>query len=140
MSLIRLTEALGMHRLEKTVEFSGGSDPITLFTVTGDVIVRIIPICKDDIQSTEAPNISLGVEGDADAMISDTVAEDLATDEIWIDVSPDSKVEAADAIRAYIISGGNDVILTPDDKIDSGEIVFYCFWSPLSTDGEVSLP
>jgi len=141
MSLIRLTEALGMHRLEKTVTFSNtGPDAIGLFVVTGDVIVRIIPICKGDIQAGGTPNIRLGIIGADDAMISDTVATDLEANEIWTDVSPDSEIEPVDSIRSYIISNGNGVILTLDAEITSGQIVFYCFWSPLSTNGEVALP
>jgi len=133
----RLVNAAGAHRTEKTVTFTGGSDPVTLFTVTGDVIVRIVPVVTSGVASSAGANVRLGITGNTDAMIADTPAADLDAGELWLDVSPDSEIESADSIRAYIISGGNDIVLTPDDTVDSGSIVFHCYWSPLSTDGKV---
>lgn len=125
--------------LTKTLTFSNTSGTQTLFTVTGDVIVKTIIICTTDITSAAAANLELGVVGDTDAFIASTVATDLDAREIWHDTSPDSEVEAYSTAKEYIITDGNDIILTLSAQVDSGEIVAYCFWTPLSTTGSVTV-
>jgi len=56
---------------------------------------------------------------------------------LWIDRSPTSVIEPEGARRDYIISGGDDIILTLDAQVDSGAITFYCYWSALSTGASV---
>jgi len=138
MSVLKFVEPLGINRSEKTVTFSDtGGGSIILFNVTGDVIVRIIPVCVEDIVAdSTAPNIKLETENN-DVMIADTVAEDLVARKLWLNTSPDNEIEPVSNIQSYIITDGNDIVLTLDVQIDSGGIVFYCFWSPLSTNGHV---
>jgi hypothetical protein len=121
----------------KTLTFSNSTGTLSLFTVTGDVIVRIVPICKTNLASAAAGTIELGVSADTDAMIAATTATDLAANEIWNDASPTTSIEAESVSRDYIISNGDDVILTLSAQIDSGVIAFYCYWAALSADGAV---
>ncbi len=123
--------------VRKTITFANDTGTVSVFTVTGDVIVRIVPICKVDVASAAVGSIELGTSNDVDAMITSTLGTDLDQDEIWVDGSPDSEIEPMSAIREYIISNGDDVILTLSAQIDTGEIDFSCFWFPLSTDGSV---
>lgn len=129
--------ALGEYKVKKSLTFSNSTGTVSLFTVTGDVIVRIIPICKTNLASAAAGSIEMGVSGDVDAMIASTLGTDIDANEVWIDASPDSNIEAADTIRSYIISNGDDVILTLSAQIDSGVIDFVCWWNPISDDGNV---
>jgi len=122
----------------KALTFSNdAAGALSLFTVTGDVIVRIVPICKVNVASIAEANVELGVSADTDAMIASTLASDLAAHEIWNDASPTSPVETEGTSRDYIISNGDDVILTLDAQVDTGAITFYCYWTPLSSDGAV---
>lgn len=121
----------------KALTFSNDTGTVSLFTVTGDVIVRIVPICKTNVASAAAGSIELGVSGDVNAMIASTTGTDIDANEIWHDASPDSNIEAESVSRNYLISNGDDVILTLSAQIDSGAITFYCFWVPLSSDGNV---
>jgi len=123
--------------VRKTITFLNSTGVLDLFSVTGDVIVKIVPICKTTLTSAAAANIRLGSSFDDDAMISDTVATLLAADEIWIDTSPDSEIEPLSTMREYLISAGGNVILTLDAQVDTGEIDFVCFWIPVSSDGNV---
>ena len=89
----------------KELTFSNDTGTVNVFTVTGDVVVRIIPICKTNVASAAAANIEMGISGTTDAMIASTVATDIDADDIWIDASPDSDIEPFSSIREYIISG-----------------------------------
>ncbi len=138
MSRFKNVEALGTNRLTQTITFSNDTGTVNVFTVTGDVLVRIIPVITTDLVPNTSANIRLGVVGDTEAMIVDSDTDGLDARGIWIDQSPDHEIEPIDRIRSYIITGGNDVVLTLSAQVNSGVIEFYCFWSRLSTDGAVS--
>lgn len=121
----------------KTITFANSTGTVSVFTVTGDVIVRIVPICKTNVASAAAGNIELGVSADTDAMIAATTGTDIDANKIWNDASPTASIEAESTSRDYIISNGDDVILTLSAQIDSGVIAFYCHWAALSADGAV---
>jgi hypothetical protein len=125
--------------LIKPLTFSNDTGTVSLFTVTGDVAVRIVPICKTNVASAAAANIELGVSANSDAMIAATVAANIAANEIWIDPSPDSSIEPLSSLREYMISNGDDVILTLSAQVDSGAINFACWWFPISSDGLVTV-
>jgi len=122
----------------KDLTFSNDTGTVSLFTVTGDVIVKILPVVTTNVASAAAANMELGVVGDTDAMIVPTLATDLDAREIWIDASPTTEIEPLESMRNYPITDGNDVVLTLDAQVDSGAISFYCFWTPLSSDGAVT--
>jgi len=131
-------ESLGRNKLIQDITFSNeGAGAVSVFTVTGDVLIRIIPVVTTTLTSAAAANIKLGAIGSTDAMIVDSLATNLVARGIWIDQTPDNEIEAVDRIRSYINVDGNDIILTLDAQIDTGVIRFYCFWSPLSSDGSV---
>lgn len=137
MSLIKFTESLGVGKLTQTITFSNDTGTVSVFTVTGDVLIRIIAVITTNLASVAGANIQLGVVGYTDAMIIDTVATTMDAREIWNDSGVSNEIENIDSIRKYIVTDGNNVVLTLDDQIDSGVIVFYCFWTPLSSDGKV---
>ena len=123
--------------IRKDLAFSNDSGTLTLFTVTGDVIVWIIPVITTDVTSAALANVRLGVVGNTDAMIVDSQAVDLDARGIWVDQTPDNEIEPIDRVRSFIITDGNNIILTLDGQVDAGAIRFYLFWAPLSNDGNV---
>ena len=131
---------LGQNKIQKDLTFSNtGAGAVSLFTVTGDVFVNIIVVITTNIASAASANIQLGVVGYTDAMIVDTLSTDMDAREIWNDSGITNEIENLDSIRKYIITDGNNIILTLDDQVDSGAMTFYCFWSPLSNDGKVEV-
>jgi hypothetical protein len=132
----------------KTMTFAGGTtndpgdvdgtgNPATLFTVTGDVILRIIGICKTNLAGATA-TLEVGLTGNTATLIAQSTATDIDADEIWHDATPDAKVELNSVAGARIISGGQDVIQTVGTaNITSGVVEYYCFWRPLSSTGLV---
>ncbi len=133
-------ETLGENKVQpKVVTFANtAAGPLTIFTVTGDVIVRIIAVVSTNIASAADANISLGTTAINDAMIAATVAADMEAKEIWNDSVSSREIEPVDSLRGYLITDGNDIILTLDEQVDSGAIIFYCYWSALSVDGKVT--
>ena len=130
---------LGKFKIQKDLTFSNDTGTVNLFTVTGDVFVNIIPVIITDVSSAAGANIRLGVVGYTDAMIVDTLSTDMDAREIWNDGGITNEIENLDSIRKYIITDGNDIVLTLDAQVDSGAISFYCFWSALSGDGKVEV-
>lgn len=124
---------LGSAKLQKNVTFVNTSGTVDLFTITGDVIVQIIPIITTTLVPDTTANVKLGVVGNTDAMIVDSVSTDLVARGIWVDQTPDNEIESTERMRSYIITDGNDVVLTLSAQVNSGAITFYCYWTPLST-------
>lgn len=121
----------------KSLTFSDTTGAQTLFTVTGDVILRVFGICKVNLASAGSCNIEVGVAGATSQFITTTDATAVDANEIWHDATPDASIEADTVSATYIVSNGQDIILTPSAQIDSGRIDFYCQWRPLSTDASV---
>lgn len=124
-------------RALKELTFSNDTGALTLFTVTGDVVVELIPVVITNVTSVASANIRLGIIGATNAIITDTLSTELDAREIWISTGPDSEIEPLESRRSYIIAGSNDIILTLSAQVDAGAITFYCFWSPLSVDGNL---
>ena len=121
-----------------TITFAdtAASSPV-LFTVTGDVIVKIIAVCTTDLTSAAAANVEVGIAGTTNAIIATTVATTIDAREIWHDNAADSEIEALSTAREYIITDGNDILITLSAQVDTGTLVFYCDWVPLSANGNV---
>ena len=118
---------LGPVKEQKDLTFSNDTGTLTLFDVTGDVIVKIVPIIMTDVVPNTTANIRLGVVGNTDAMISDSVSTVLDARSIWVDQTPSFEIESTERSRDYIITDGNNIILTLSAQVNSGAITFYCF-------------
>lgn len=127
---------LGKHKIDKTFTFSNTTGTQTIFTITGDVNVKILPIITTSLESVAGASINLGTTV-AGAFLVDTVATELNSRKIWVDKTSYNETEEGGRIRNYFITGGNDISIVMTDQIDSGAILFYCFWTALSDDGNV---
>jgi hypothetical protein len=121
----------------KAVTFSSDTSSVALFTVTGDVIVKLIAICKTNVASVVGCNAEVGIADDTNLIIVSTDITALATNEIWHDAAPDTNGELLSTSRDVIISNGEDILMTLSAQADSGAVTFYVHWTPLSTDGNV---
>lgn len=116
----------------------GTNDPYTLFTVTGDVLVRIFGVCTTLLAGATA-TLEVGVAGNTAALIAQTTATDIDADEIWNDTSPAVGVDTlANITGPHVIVNGLDIIETVGTAdITAGNIYYICLWRPLSPDGNV---
>ena len=128
---------LGGGVVRKTVTFANTGEDVALFTVTGDVIVRMVGVCSTNIESAAGCNIS--VVANAVPLIAVTDCTLLEAGEIWHDATPDAEVEAASVLREFIIADGNDISIDVETakQVDSGVMQFYCFYTALSANGAV---
>ena len=120
-------------------DFAGTLNPDTMFTVTGDVLVRIYGVCTTLLASAGAGTVSLGVTGNTAALIALTTATDIDANEIWNDTTPVVGVELlSNVLGPYAVVNGLDIIETVGTAdIETGNIYYVCLWRPLSRDGSV---
>jgi hypothetical protein len=111
----------------------------TLFTVTGDVIARILGVVDTTLTSAGGGVLAVGCGTEETNVIGGYIAAtELAAREIWHDMSPDSETEELNVMNGMVITDGNDVVLYyKTAAIDTGAIDFYCFWTPLSAGATV---
>lgn len=122
-----------------------GYDTAAAFTVTGDVRVRVIGVVGSTaITSTSGTTtLSIGTTEVVAEIIAATTIDNsdfIATD-VWTDNDPSGDAAVMTTTDWVIIGGGADVILTRNvDDLTAGTLTLYCWWYPLSTDGNVVAP
>ncbi len=129
----------GSTPLLKAVTFGNTAADVDLFTVTGDVVVKLIAICETSLASGGGCNVSVGVTGDLDDLIALTDCLDIDAGNIWHDNAPDESFEWLTVAKEAIIANGLDIIFDVEGskQVDSGVINFYLWWAPISADGNV---
>jgi len=108
--------------VSKEVVFTGESPilPLKLFTVTGDILAKIVPLIKNGF-NTEDAIISVGTQANPSRLlVMDTKYEEVLKPNLPVFSDLYLTVEA-----------GEEVELT------SGTVVFYCIYAKLSSDGLV---
>ena len=134
------TGGMGGGVATKTLTFANdAAGTVALFTVTGDVIVKIIAGCSTLVASAAGANVEVGIPADTDGIIATTLATDIDADEIWHDASPDSQIEALSTMREYIILNGADIGILLSAQVDTGVITFHCIWTGLNGGTVVSV-
>jgi len=123
----------------KDVTFNNTAADVDLFTVTGDVIVSVFGICKTDLASAGACNANVGVAGALTALIALTDVTTIDVGEVWAAAAPATtySLMTVNNLVGCIIPNGQKITLGRSAQIDSGRILFYCLWTPLSADGNV---
>lgn len=119
---------------------AGAQGTFTIYTVTGDVEMRVFGLCQTLLNSAGAATIELGISGNTAILIAQTTATDLDQYETWQDAGPEANPgDVATAMaKNFIIANGTDVIMTvATADLSAGECDFHAFWRPLSTDGNV---
>jgi len=118
-------------------DYTGGTgNPADLFTVTGDVLVYLIGLCKASLIG--AATLEVGPTGNTAillAQIANTTTLDINMN--YLDATP--AIGKGEAPIFHPIAGGLDIIQTVGSaNISSGEIDYFCFWRPLSSNGLVT--
>lgn len=114
---------------------TGAVGTTTLFTVTGCVAVRVFGVCG--LTLVGAATLEVGISG-ATAIILAQIADAtvLATDELYLDATPTTKVEGLPA--PLIISNSQNIIQTiGSTALTGGVLTYYCAWVPISSTGNV---
>jgi len=133
-------------KASKRITFLGGtSDAIgdkdgalatfPIFTVTGDVLVWVAGMVKTTLVG--AGTLEVGIPNNTAILIPQVAdATTLAVNELWHDAT--SVLGEGFTPQVHGIGGGLDINgIVASTDITAGVIDFYCFWRPLSSDGNV---
>jgi hypothetical protein len=117
----------------------GTSDPKTLFTVTGDVLVRIFGVVTVDLVSAGAGTVSVGVTGNTAGLLALETGTDLDANGVYVSATQVAGTVAFSSVPGpFVIVNGldiNEYIGTAD--VTAGNIYYICLWQALSEDGNV---
>lgn len=114
----------------------GAQGATTTFTVTGAVLVRPVATCAVDLVG--AGTIELGIAGNTAGLLAQIAnATTLDAGESWVDATP-ATLEGVDFANGIVVAAGQDIIETIGTAdITAGELTYYCFWRPLSVNGNL---
>lgn len=115
-----------------------------ILTVTGIVRIFMLPFVVSSVAGATA-TLVLGDETTSNSLIASTTAANLAADEWWTDSTDTRTVARLGRISAtdggyldFVVGGGKDIGYTIGTAaLTSGSIRFYCWWIPISEDGNV---
>ncbi len=135
---------LGPNVLEKVVDFAtattGAIASKELFTVTGEVLVTIIPVCETTALTGASATIEYGVAGDTDLFLGAITATNWDADGIGINTTPLAYLVVSDTQPKWAYLSGVDIgYEVKVATIDTGRVRWYCLWWPLSTDANVEV-
>lgn len=116
-----------------------GAVSYAAFTVTGLVAVQIVGY-QTTILTGHGDSTSVGTAASAAGLIAATPASTLraaGAGAIWVDNTPAKFESAAFPATRHIIGDGQDIAVVGTANIAAGVVMLYCFWKPLSADGNV---
>lgn len=120
-----------------------GGSPVTLFTVTGDVMVRVWGVVGGTAVTSTGSNgtLQIGTTEDPNAIIGATTMDGSQFDatDVWVDTTPTEDCEAMTSSSGwFIIGGGADIVCTVStNSSDGGVLTMYCEWRPISSGATV---
>jgi hypothetical protein len=118
-------------------DYDGTSGSMTIFTVTGDVIVKVFGVCTVDLVGNTA-TLEVGTVKSSAGLIAQTTATNIDENEIWHDTTPDTNIEAITvAPDRFIVNGADIIEKSGTANITAGNIYYICLWRPLSSNGNV---
>ncbi len=118
----------------------GTSDPFTLFTVSGDVIVRIFGVCTVDLVSAGGGTLSVGVTGNTAALIAAETATEIDATGIYLSATQVLGAVALSTLPGpFLVVNSLPIIETIGTAdITAGNIYYICMWRPLSPGATVT--
>ncbi len=118
-------------------ENGSASGVTTIYTVTGEVLVRIFGVCTTVLAGASA-TVQVGLTGNTALLIALTTGTDIDADEAWFDSSPAIGDTLANVPGPFVIPNGLDIIETvATAPVTSGNVHYICLWRALSPDGKL---
>jgi len=120
----------------KSITLSLAAVPVTetLFTVTGEVEVIVMGYI-DTAVAGAGLTLEVGVAGATAGLIAQTAVAALLVNLLWMDAAP-AVLVTKPAWKA--IANGLDIAhVIRTAAATGGAITYYCWWRPLSTDGNL---
>lgn len=104
-----------------------------LFTVTGDVFVRIWGVCTVALEGASG-TIEVGVAGNTASLIAQETITDIEINSIYLSATQViGAVSVATIPGPFVIVNGLDIIETvKTTDVSEGNIYYICLWRPVS--------
>lgn len=128
-------------RTTKSVTFTGAAGlgaqgTVSLFTVTGDIMCKLIAKCSVDLAGATA-TIEAGVTGNTAFLHGQETATNIDNGDV-VTSDAGTKVGGGLALNEYFVSGGLDIFATvATADITAGALSYLLLWRPVSDDGAV---
>ena len=138
---------------KKIVTFAGGTtnawgddagsrDGGAIFTVTG--VVKCIVLGKVTTDLVGGATAEVGISGATAIFCSQETDTNLDAGMVWLNEGTPAtyyivggESAAAGNLPEYLLNGNDIILTTTTTNTTAGVIEFYCFWTPLSSDGSV---
>lgn len=119
-----------------------GNSPITLFTVTGDVLINVGGVVTTALNSTgNTGTLAVGVSGLTGALIAATTVDGTKLHTAgftWTDTNGNQRAFAMPGTTGwYLVSGSNIILSIATNSMTSGGMTLYAIWIPLSAGASV---
>lgn len=132
------------NEVTKTVAFDGTSGngaigTVALFTITGEVMYRLVAYCTEDLAGATA-TISVGTTGNTAVNIAVTTATNIDSGEIWYNATPvvGTATVTETNLPYFLNVNGNDIFATiATANITDGTVVFKLYYTPLNSSSTV---
>ena len=100
-----------------------------ILTITGLVRIRIIVECTGSVTGATG-TLQLGNEGATTSLIGNTLATDLAINELWFNTAPTTSIGAAALFDRIVneVDIGYEILTA---ALTGGNLRFHCWWRPL---------
>lgn len=119
-----------------------GFDDAAMFTVVGDVFVKVIGVVGGTAITSTSGTTTLSVgttEAPAGLLPASTIDNtQFAATDVWVDSSPSDDVEEANPNFAVVGGGAAINLVRSVDDITAGSLKLYCLWKPLSVGSSVT--
>lgn len=112
---------------------AGTGNPYTLFTVTGNVVIKAIwGVCNVTLTGASA-TLEVGVTGNTAAFIAQETGTDIDSGGVFVSATQAVGTAAAAGSGALIpLTAGLDIIETVGTAdVTAGQIDYYCVWAPV---------
>lgn len=125
-----------------TKEYDFGSESVgagtaVVFSVTGEVLVKVFGVCSQDLAGTGG-SASIGFIGATEALIPKTLITDIDAGELWFNELPVKAGTAFTNVSEILVVGGSDIIIeAAGTAISGGNLTIHCLYKPVSKDGKV---
>lgn len=126
-----------LRKVTKSITLSTAAVPVTeaLFAVTGEVELYVVGYIDTAVTSGGALTLEVGILGATAGLIAQTAVGNLLIDLLWIDATPAVLISKP---SEKIIANGADIShIIKTAAATAGSIIYYVWWRPLSSDGEV---
>lgn len=119
------------------------NSPVTIFTVTGDVLITCVGAVTTPLTSTaNTGTLALGVSGSTGGIIAATTIDGTklhTANFVWADNTGNTKIIALPSTSGWFLVSNSNIILTiATNNMTAGGMTLYGIWIPLSSGASVS--